>query len=202
LIGGGLHHHPPYLHLKIASYMKSATQQLTDEALVAQIQQGSTQDFAEIIHRYDQALLRYAQYLVRDGDLAKDVVQESFIKAFVNLHSFSTSKKFSSWLYRIVHNQAMNLLKKERKYFTLPSDFDAPSSTDLEESFIQAELQDHAQQCLSAMPVMYSEPLALFYLEHMKYEQISDILHIPANTVATRISRAKKLLKAICQEKK
>lgn len=175
---------------------------LTDEAIAIAVQRSDSQQFAILIKRYTQPLLRYARYLVTDPDLAQDVVQESFIKSYTNLQSFNPSKKFSSWIYRITHNQAMNLLKKERKYFSWPVDFDAPSSTDLEESLIQAELHERTQHCLQAMPVMYSEPLALYYLEHMKYEQISDILRIPANTVATRISRAKKMLKAICQEKK
>lgn len=83
-----------------------------DEMLIKKIQSGEKDLYSLIMDRYEEKLLRYSNYLVNDEHKAVDVVQESFIKAYVNLNSFDTAKKFSSWLYRIAHNESINVLKK------------------------------------------------------------------------------------------
>ena len=89
-------------------------QKYSDEELVEIIKSKDKEIFAEIIKRYEKKLLRYANYLLNDSDKASDVVQESFIKAYVNLNSFNNKFKFSSWIYRIVHNEAINHINKNK----------------------------------------------------------------------------------------
>jgi len=88
---------------------------LSDEGLVGLVRSKDQELYAVLMRRYQAKLLRYANYLVRNNQRAEDVVQEAFIKAFVNLQGFNTKKKFSSWIYRIVHNEAINQLKKYSK---------------------------------------------------------------------------------------
>ena len=64
--------------------------------------------YGEVVRRYQDKLLRYADYLMQNESRAADVTQNAFIKAFINLNSFDTGKKFSSWIYRITHNEAIN----------------------------------------------------------------------------------------------
>ncbi len=173
---------------------------LTDEKLVELVRSGDTEKYAEIINRYQPKLLRYATYILSDEDSGADAVQDGFISAYINLNSFNTQKKFSSWLYRIVHNKAMDILKKQNKQSPMPENLDFDSGTDLEEEFIKNEIINHAQNCLAEMEMLYKTPLSLFYLEEKSYEEISDILRIPVNTVGTRISRAKQIMKKICQK--
>ncbi|KKQ26411.1 MAG: RNA polymerase sigma factor [Microgenomates group bacterium GW2011_GWC1_37_12b] len=156
--------------------------------------------YSEIIRRYQNKLMRYSRYLINDEDKAADVVQETFIKAFINLNGFDTKKKFSSWLYRISHNEAMNAVKKYHKEAPLDLDFDIPSTDDVEGEFDKKEIVQKAHSCLDLMPIMYSEPLALYYLDEKSYEEISDILRIPIGTVGTRINRARALMKKVCQK--
>ena len=92
---------------------------LSDEALVELVCSQNQELYAEIVRRYQDKLMRYAHYLTQNEDQAADVVQEAFIKAFINLKGFNTKKKFSSWIYRIVHNQAINYLKKYQKEISL-----------------------------------------------------------------------------------
>lgn len=146
--------------------------------------------------------MRYAKYLISDEDRAADVVQETLIKTFINLNGFDTRKKFSSWIYRITHNEAMNAVKKFRRETPITEDLDIPSSENVEEEFSKKEIIANTQKCLSNIPVMYSEPLVLYYLEDKSYEEISDILRAPIGTVGTRINRAKNLMKIICQNQK
>ncbi len=173
--------------------------QLSDEAIVEQTRSSDQELYAILVERYQHKLLRYAQNLIHDEHKATDVVQESFIKAFINLQGFDTKKKFSSWIYRIVHNEAMNSIRKHQKEISLPEDFEFASSENIEADFEQQEIVDAVQTRLKELPIIYAEPLALRYLEEKTYEEISDILHLPMGTVATRINRAKNLMKHLCQ---
>jgi len=83
--------------------------------LVNKIRTSDRELFAELVNRYEEKLLRYATYLLHDEQKASDVVQDSLIKAYINLNGFDTKKKFSSWIYRIVHNETMNSVKKYHK---------------------------------------------------------------------------------------
>ncbi len=174
---------------------------LTDEEIVEKVRSYDRDFYSVIIERYKDKLLRYAINLVHDEDGAKSVVQDSFVKAYINLNGFNTKKKFSSWVYRIVHNEAMNARKKYHKEIPMLEDFDFESEEDSAKDFEQKETAQYVERCLSLIPLIYSEALSLYYLDDKSYEEISDILRIPIGTVGIRVSRAKKLMKHICQKK-
>lgn len=173
---------------------------MSDSELVGVVCSGSKELFSEIIRRYQSKLLRYATYILGDEDSGADIVQESFIKTFVNLNSFDKNKKFSSWIYRIVHNEAINFLNKNKRQRSMNPEVEYDSGVNLEETYIKNEIISHAHNCLGEMPLLYKVPLSLFYLEEKSYEEISYILRIPVATVGTRISRAKIIMKKICQK--
>ncbi len=170
----------------------------TDEDIVHMVCYQDQELYEVLVARYQVKLLRYITYLIQDEQKATDAVQEAFIKAFVNLRGFDTSKKFSSWLYRIAHNEAMNAVKKYRKETRLPETFEIKDDYDIEQDLTTEELRSHVRDCLALLPLIYAEPLMLKYLEEKSYEEISYILRIPPGTVGTRISRAKGLMKQIC----
>lgn len=174
---------------------------LTDEEIVEKVRSNDRDLYTVIIDRYKDKLLRYATSLVHDEDKASHIVQDAFVKAYINLNGFNLKKKFTSWIYRIVHNEAMNELKKFKKEIPIPEDFDFESDDDIERDFEQAETSKYIEKCLNSMPLIYSEPISLYYLGEKSYEEISEILRIPMGTVSIRISRAKKLMKNLCQRK-
>ncbi|MFA6430473.1 MAG: RNA polymerase sigma factor [Candidatus Paceibacterota bacterium] len=178
----------------------SEISKLTDEEIVEKIRSGDHGLYSVIIERYKNKLLRYATRLFYDNDKASHIVQDSLVKAYINLNGFNTKKKFSSWIYRIVHNETVNEVKKYQKELPLLDDFDFESEEDITKDFEQKETAEHVEECLNSIPIIYSEPLSLYYLDEKSYEEISDILRIPMGTVAIRISRAKKLMKHICQK--
>ena len=175
-------------------------QKLSDEKIVEAIRKKDKELYIHIITRYQDRLMRYASYLVGDKHMASDVVQESFIKTYINLNGFDTKKKFSSYIYRIVHNEAINLIHREKKQVSLYEDIDFDSGINIEDGFVKKELAGRAHNCLSKMSVIYREALSLYFLEEKSYEEISDILRIPVGTVGTRINRAKVIMKKICQQ--
>lgn len=172
---------------------------LSDEKLVDLVRNEDQELYTHIVNRYQEKLLRYANYLVSDNHMSQDIVQTAFIKAFQNLQGFSTKKKFSSWIYRITHNEAMNSIKKNKKLINLePSHWQQISSdTDIEEEFDKKQLSIIVKKSIDKLSVKYKAPMSLFYLQDKSYEDISDILRIPTGTVGTRINRGKKLLKNI-----
>src|SRR5437868_12064829 len=91
----------------------------TDESVAARVQAGNTEDFGVLVDRYQEKLLRYARKFLLDRDDAKDVVQDVFIKAYENIQSFDTSRRFSPWIYRIAHNEFVNALKKKKASRTI-----------------------------------------------------------------------------------
>ncbi len=173
----------------------------TDEELVQLIRTQDQELYREIVHRYQDKLLRYATCLTQNEGRAADVTQEAFIKAFINLNGFDTGKKFSSWIYRIVHNEAINSLKKYGRETSLESSREASNlptnDGDIQEDLNRELLKKAAAACLDKLPLAYRSPLALFYLEGRSYEEISDVLRIPIGTVGTHINRGKKMLAEI-----
>lgn len=172
----------------------------SDEEIIELVRSKDQELYAVIMTRYQDKLLRYAFSLVKDEQNSADVVQESFIKAFINLKGFNTKKKFSSWIYRIVHNEAINAAKKYRKEIPILDNVDFQSDENLEKDFERQEIIDQVEKCFEKIPLLYAEPLRLYYIDEKSYEEISDILRLPMGTVATRISRGKILIKHICQK--
>lgn len=174
---------------------------LSDENLIRQIRESHRELYSEIINRYQTKLIRYAVHLSGDRYQAEDIVQNALIKAYINLNSFNLKRKFSSWIYRIVHNEAINQLKQHKKILPLDNiDFD--SGVNLENELIKKELKTYARNCLKQMDLKYREPLSLHFLEEKSYDEISEILRLPVSTVGTRINRAKIIMKKICQKLK
>ncbi len=175
---------------------------LSDEQAIELVLEGDSNLYAQIVERYEPKLMRYAQFILKDYDTASDAVQESFIKAFINLRNFDTKRKFSSWVYRILHNESMNIIKRNKKTISL-DDEGSGGSIPFEDfwhdvKIDQQLLNSKVRHCLDKLDIKYREVLILNYFENLKYEDISDILHIPTSTVGVRIKRGKEALKKIC----
>ncbi|MFH1705991.1 MAG: sigma-70 family RNA polymerase sigma factor [Patescibacteria group bacterium] len=174
---------------------------LSDEKLVDLVRRKDKNLYKEVVKRYQDRLLRYANYLLNGIHEAEDVVQNALIKAYINLNSFDVKRKFSSWIYRIVHNEAVNLIKKKRREVSLDkNEFLSDSLTDdtnIELDFEKKELKKLIRRSLDRLPIKYREPMVLFFLEDKSYKEISDILRLPMGTVSIRLSRGKSTLKKI-----
>lgn len=162
--------------------------------------------FAHIVMRYEEKLSRYVQRLgVRNHEDRQDVLQEIFIKIYRNLNSFDASFAFSSWVYRIAHNEAISFYRKKnvRPEGHLIDDGDErvlremASGEDAEQQFDTALNADHVQGALAALDAKYRDVLILRFFEHMEYEEISDVLKIPIGSVGTLLYRGKKRLQKV-----
>lgn len=170
----------------------------TDEELMRRVPD-EREVFACIIRRYEDKLRRYLKRVMPwMGDETEDVLQEIFIKVYVHARGFDTTLSFSSWVYRIAHNEAVSWLRKKKA---------RPETVELGEDEVQTFLEsvevarDHAEErltrdavtrVLARMREKYRAVLVLRFLEGKTYEEIGDILTVPNGTVATLVHRAKK----------
>jgi len=178
---------------------------LSDEKIVDLVRNQDKENYAEIINRYEAKLSRYVYYMIKDRDITDDIVQESFIKAYKNLNSFDTKRKFSSWIYRIAHNESIDEIRKRKKILYQPLEVDFwgvfKSKTDIEKELSDKEMGEWLKLCMTELSEKYRSALVLYYFEEKSYEEISDILRISLGTVGTRLNRGKKMIKNICDKK-
>jgi len=174
----------------------------SDEELAVYVYSEEKEAYREVVERYQGKLLRYVGSLVGNEDKAEDIIQEAFIKAYINLRSFNAKRKFSSWIYRIAHNEAINYIKKYGRETRLDERQAEKlvGKSNVERELERKEAVKMLGKCLDKLPVKYKSVLVLYYLEDYSYEEISDILRIPTGTVGTRLNRGKKILTKVCSK--
>ena len=186
---------------------------LTDEQLV-DLSLKDDKNFYYLMKRYEEKIYYYIQRITnanREG--AEDILQEVFIKVYKNLHDFNKKFKFSSWIYRIAHNEVISYYRKNRKALeSSPLDMDGTdhnnvmtfmdATLDIEEEHSSRENAEIFRRIFSELPPKYREVLVLRYHEEKSYDEISDILKKPPGSVATLIHRAKSNLKKMLQKNK
>lgn len=179
------------------------TTDVDDAELVAKAIRGDNDSYGLLMTRYEFKLLRYVTYLIGDADAAADVVQDTFIKTYQNLRNYKPAYKFSSWIYRIAHNEAMNALKRNKHLSNVDIDVipEVAYEPGLAEAFDAKLVQQDVQECLRALKPKYKEVVQLIYFEHMKYDEAGEILRIPTSTVGVWLKRAKDALRKICEQK-
>ena len=162
--------------------------------------------FGYIINRYEAKLDRYIRRLgVHDAEDRADVLQEIFIKVYKNLNEFDQSLRFSSWIYRIAHNEAVSWYRKRNArpegHLVLDGDDVLSFLSNKEESSeVQVDQDLNADRLAEALKLIdekYRSVLVLRYFEHKDYNEISDILQIPIGSVGTLLHRGKHALRSV-----
>jgi RNA polymerase sigma-70 factor (ECF subfamily) len=153
--------------------------------------------FGVLIKRYQDRMYRYIRRISSfSDDLISDILQNTFIKAYINLNSFDANLQFSSWLYRIAHNETISFLRKNKKHIEatlLPDDSmeEFLGDIDIEREHFAKDDSNVLWQAIKSLKREYQDVIVLKYFEHKSYDEISDIIQKPPGTVATWISRAK-----------
>jgi len=183
---------------------------LSDNEIVKLVIAQNQKAYQELIRRYQSKLFSYLYRLVRNREESEDLLQSVFLKVYKNIKSFNTQKNFSSWIYRIAHNEAVNFLKKKsKKHFISIEDIqnskDKLEIIDIQknpiDSWIAKELKKEMNEALEKLPLKYKEALILRYYYDNSYEEMSKILGKPVNTVGTLLNRAKKKLMEVMKER-
>jgi len=186
--------------------MEGNYEEKSDEAIVKLVQLGDSDLFGLLIERYEKKITRYSKKFLSDPEDLKDIVQQIFLKSYVNIKSFDTGRKFSSWIYRIAHNELINVLKKKNRAVLPLFNLDVflphwiSEKNDINKDLENKETRILIEKSLDKLSAKYKEPMILYYIEDMGYKEVADIMQLPIATVGTRIKRAKKILKSILEE--
>lgn len=185
-------------------YLSSSTEStVSDEVLVDRTLQDK-QHFTALVQRFEGPLLRYIMRLgVMVEEDREDLLQEIFIKVYKNLNNFDNKLKFSSWIYRIAHNETMSWYRKRQvrpEGHLIGSPEEVLGLLSLETKNQEAQFDtrldaERVESVLNELPEKYRAVLLLRYFEHKEYEEISDILRLPVGTVGTLVSRGKQKLR-------
>lgn len=188
------------LHKTKVSGKVKAYADMTDEELVKAVQSGEDLAFEHVVQRYQGKLFAYIMRLMNHRDEAHDITQDVFLKAYKHIQRFDTERKFSSWIYRIAHNESVKWLKKKTRAKVeslenhVENGFQLADATNTEKEYIREEDAVKVRDAIDALPEKYKEVMEMRYLEQQSYEEISKRLDKPINTVGTLINRAKKKL--------
>lgn len=183
--------------------------ELTDIELV-KLTLVNQDDFVYLVDRYKGKLLSYIKRLTNvSDDNAEDILQEVFIKVYLNLNAFDKDLKFSSWIYRITHNQVISGHRKlkarpEGYVVTLDDQLakNLVAEIDIKGQVDNKILQKTINSVLMGINQKYRDVLILKFLEEKSYQEISDILKKPLGTVASLMNKAKQEFKEELARKK
>jgi RNA polymerase sigma-70 factor (ECF subfamily) len=161
---------------------------------------GNIGSFEDLAMPYFARLYNLACWLTRDQAEAEDLVQETYMKALRGFSSFQQGTNFRAWIYRILRNTFLTSktgLKAVASIDDEDEKLPEPATDETPESVLVARYeQESLQQALEALPEIYREVILLCDLEEMSYQEIGETLAIPIGTVMSRLSRARKALRA------
>ncbi len=150
------------------------------------------------------SIFYYALYLCKNEDMAKDVIQDAYCKAYTNIHQLRDIKKFKAWVQKIVKNRVLQIHIEKAKFETIEID-DAYQNTKFasfmvnedylpEDLLIRKETKKYIFHLINELSDNYRNVLILFYYYSYSYEDIGDLLNLNIGTVKSRIHRAKKMI--------
>lgn len=171
--------------------------ELGDEALVAASgREGGERAFAELLRRHQGKVRGLLMRLTSDRNLADDLAQEVFLRAYRGLCGFEGRARFSTWLYRIAYNVYLNHRARSRELAALPENFESGAQApETSMSAARSDLRRDLDAAIAALPERYRAVVMLYYLEDVSYPEIAEILDLPLGTVKTHLHRAKRMLR-------
>jgi RNA polymerase sigma-70 factor (ECF subfamily) len=183
---------------------------LTDVELIANAISGYEDGFEELVRRYQRPITSYVYRMLSDYEAALDVTQEVFIKVYNSLEKYSSDYKFSTWLYRIAHNAAIDYMR--RNSVSLQS-----LETETEDGTYQLQIKDERptpeqerehtewrneiEAVVHCLPAAYRDLIILRHSRDMSYDEIAEITCLPLGTVKNRLFRAREMMREIFIER-
>jgi len=172
--------------------------------IIKKINKGDLKAFNEIILKFQNQIFNFVLKMVYNHEDAMDITQDVFFKAYKNIRFFSFRSKFSTWLYRIAFNHALNFIKKNKRQKTaddkLP-DENCFYADDRNMNIEDKEIYNIVENIIGKLNPAYRSCIYLFYNEELSYEEISEVMKIPLNTVRSHLKRGRETIRDILIDK-
>jgi RNA polymerase sigma-70 factor, ECF subfamily len=180
-------------------------EQLDDRSLVVRILGGDRDRFAELVSRYERRVVNYVYRITHRYEDAHDLTQEIFVKVFLALDRYDPKYQFSTWLFRIAQNSAIDALRKKSVAevpLTRPGDDEGPKEREFADDGISPyralknkQLNAAINRAVGKLPPDYRELIQLRHFAELSYEEIASMKKLPLGTVKNKLFRARNLLK-------
>ena len=183
---------------------------LTDGELIAKAISGREDTFEELVRRYQRPITTYVYRMLGNYDAALDVTQEVFIKVYNSMSRYSSDYRFSTWLYKISHNAAIDYLRRHSRYeqsletesadgaYQLQFESKSPSPERVRE---QSEWREEIATVVKRLPTGYRELILLRHTRDLSYDEIAEITGLPLGTVKNRLFRAREMMREMFFER-
>jgi RNA polymerase sigma-70 factor, ECF subfamily len=175
-----------------------------DRELVASAARGMEGGFEELVRRYQRPISAYVYRMVGDYEVALDLTQEIFIKIYGSLSRYRPEFKFSTWIYKIAHNAAIDHLRRsagrERSLITGSENdcYDLPIESQglsPEQQSEREERRIEIETVVRSLPTAYRELVVLRHSQDLTYEEIVEVTGLPLGTVKNRLFRAREMMR-------
>jgi RNA polymerase sigma-70 factor, ECF subfamily len=181
-----------------------------DRDLVASAVSGTEGSFEELVRRYQRPLSMYVYRMVGNYESALDLTQEIFIKVYNSLRRYRPEYKFSTWIYKIAHNSAVDHLRRNavREQSLISGTEDDPFELPLESGRLSPEQESERKErrieieaVVRTLPGNYRELIILRHSQDLTYEEIVEVTGLPLGTVKNRLFRAREMMRQQFVEK-
>jgi len=183
--------------------------QFADEELARQAALGDARAFEDLIERHQRYVFNLCLRIMGNYDLATEMAQEVFLRAWCSIGSFRGEAKFTTWLYAVAHNLCMNRLESVRRdAHRRMSEGDAAEELgrlhskeeDPAVAYEREESKGSIHRQVAALPPRYRSVIILFYIQDMSYQEIAEVTGLPIGTVKTHLFRAKEVLRRAMED--
>ncbi len=190
--------------MAVAEISIDGVRELSDGDIIAGTVAGRLDGFEELVRRYQRPITGYVFRMVGDYESALDVTQEVFIKVYNSLHKYSSEYKFSTWLYRIAHNAAVDHLRRNS---ITPQSLEAENAdgsfqiqiesraASPEQDRERSEWRTEIDSVVRTLPPAYRDLIMLRHGQDLSYDEIAEVTGLPLGTVKNRLFRARELMR-------
>jgi RNA polymerase sigma-70 factor (ECF subfamily) len=193
------------MSLSLAAVIQ-VTRSASDAELVSAAASGAEASFEELVRRYQRPIVSYVYRMLGEYEASLDVTQEVFIKVYNSLDRYSCDYKFSTWVYRIAHNAAIDHLRRNpvnpQSIETETSDgayqiqIESPHPTP-EQERERSEWRTEIEAVVKKLPAAYKELILLRHSRDLSYDEIAEITGLPLGTVKNRLFRAREMMRSL-----
>jgi RNA polymerase sigma factor (sigma-70 family) len=194
--------------------LENSEQRLTTKAVYdyrlvkLALEKGDQKAYAELLQRYKESVYFMMMKMCNNKDDAEDLTIEAFGRAFKKLEQYSPDYAFSTWLFKIASNNAIDFIRKKKQKYAVSIDTKADNSEggtdhsanikgtglDPEEEFIRKQKIESVRDLVDNLKPKYKEMIELFYFQELSHEEISQKLNLPIGTIKAQLFRARDLL--------
>lgn len=177
-----------------------------ESSVISDALAGNQKAYTLLVEKHRASIYHIINRIVHNDEITRDLVQETFMKAFASLASYRSEYRFSTWLYKIAANSSIDHLRKKRiQALSLDQPMDTADgsmgievpddSFNPEHALVRKQQRFSIEEAIDSLPAKYREVIIYRHKDDKSYEEIADLLGIPVGTVKARIFRARELLK-------